>query len=295
MFQSSYMMWTGGVVIAMVIFSLALLRLIGAAEASQKEPSTKQTSHNPERTLDASSVGELRSTADTFLDTAASAREERKFEEAIEAYTAALTRYQAALNKLNPEASKTHTEIEDTIDSTESELEAVRTLHTQRKNLTETLKSAEQSFQVAIGAHTQGDHTLARIRFRQARDSFADATTQIEDADNNLFSSPIEVSVDPDQKLTSTTLRELQTIPEPVATTLADAGVTTGAELESSNEPPWPPAIIETLSDQHTVDDELQTTLTVLSWMDDSDSRVFDTPTAVSQRREQAAYGFNQS
>lgn len=295
MLQSSYAVWIGGIVVGMLVFALALLWLIGAVGAGSRDVSAERASRETAPESDASSLDELRSEAQAFRETAVSAREESRFDEAIDAYGAALARYRAIIDEFDAEATESGEEIREAIDATREELETVRTLDGRRTELRESLETAEQSFQVAIVAYTEGSRTLARIRFRQARDAFGSAVDLIEDFDGDLLSPPVEVRVDPDRELASTVLSELPSVPAPATASLTDAGVETVTELESGDEPPWPPAVVETLVAEAELDDEVATNLTLLSWVDNADTREFDAAEAVSRRREQAAYGFDQS
>ncbi|MDB9249185.1 hypothetical protein PN419_09295 [Halorubrum ezzemoulense] len=295
MLQSSYALWIGGIVVGMLIFALALLWLIGIAGASGEETPAERASRETEHTTDATSIDELRSEAESFRETAVDARANNDFDESIDAYGAAVARYQAILDELDTGAAESREEIEQSFDATREELETVRTLNDHRQELLETLKTAEQSFQVAIVAYTEGSQTLARIRFRQARDSFESALDLVEGSDEDLLSPPVKVSVEPDRTLPSTMLGELPAVPEPATASLADAEVETVTELESSEEPPWPPAVVETLVAEEDLDDEVATTLTLLSWVDGADTHEFGATTTVSQRHEQAVHGFTQS
>ena len=242
----------------------------------------------------ASSVDELRSEAETALEAATTAREDSQFDEAVDAYTKAISHYQSALEGLNADNNETRTEIEESLDSTRDNLEAVRTRQEQRDDLREALKAGECSFQEGIIAYTEGGHTLAKIRFRQARGEFEQAVDLVENTDNDdLLNPPIEVSVQPDSELASTTLGELPPIPEAAVTKLADAGVETISDLESSDESPWPPAVVEPLVAEEIITDDAVAMLTLLSWWEDTDSYEFDTAAAISRRRDQAGHGFN--
>ena len=244
----------------------------------------------------ASLVDELRSEAETALEAATTAREDSQFDEAVDAYTKAISHYQSALEGLNADDNETRTEIEESLDSTRDNLEAVRTRQEQRDDLLEALKAGERSFQEGIVAYTEGGHTLAKIRFRQARGEFEQAVDLVENTDNDdLLNPPIEVSVQPDSELASTTLGELPPIPEVAVTKLADAGVETISDLESSDESPWPPAVVEPLVAEEIITDDAVAMLTLLSWWEDTDSYEFDTAAAISRRRDQAGHGFNQS
>jgi hypothetical protein len=155
------------------------------------------------------------------------------------------------------------------------------------------LKPAERSFQEAIVAVTDGDQTVARIRFRQARDSFEDAFEMVDDSADDLFSPPLEVDIKPDRELPSTTLAELPVIPETAASELADDGIETVEDLDPSNEPPWTPPCVVAMADTAALSEETETILTTLSWWHNADSYEFDSPEAVSRRQQQSDYGFN--
>ncbi|SMO84145.1 beta-alanine-activating enzyme beta-propeller domain-containing protein [Halorubrum cibi] len=261
--------------------------------SSETDPSTTPTEES--ETDGSSKVDELRSEAETALETAVFARANDEFDEAADAYSEALIQYRAALDELDAGATETRAEIEESIDSTRGELATIQTRNEQRDDLREVLRAAERSFQVGIVAYAQASRTLARIRFRQARDSFEEAIDILQDGDDDLLTSSVEVSVQPDRELVSTTLSELPMIPDAETAALTDAGIETLGELESSEEPPWLPAAVETLVTEETTNDGVATTLTLLSWWNDADSYEFDTEEAVSRRREQSEYGFAQS
>jgi len=86
---------------------------------------------------------------------------------------------------------------------------------------------------------------VARIRFRQARDSFKDDHETITDSDEDLFSNPLEVSSQPGRELSSPTLSDLLVISEAAATALSDDGINTVDDLDSKDESPWTPAAVE--------------------------------------------------
>jgi len=178
---------------------------------------------------------------------------------------------------------------------TREKLNAVERQQEQRSDLIEILTTAERSFQVGIVAYTQGSKTLARIRFRQARDAFEGAIDILENSDEDLLTPPVEVNVKPERQLVSTTLSELPQVPETAAAGLANAGVATLDELEPSEESPWLPAVVEALVSEETIDQNVGITLTLLSWSDDTGNYEFDSEAAISRRREQADYGHAQS
>jgi hypothetical protein len=163
------------------------------------------------------------------------------------------------------------------------------------KYIIEDLQPAERSLQEAIVAYIEDDQTLARIRFRQARDTFEDAHETITGSEEDLLIDPIEVSVQPDRELSSLTLSDLQVISEKAASALADAGIETVDELESSTESPWTPPKVAEVADSGAINDEEMTILTLLSWWYDDDSCEFDTAEAIERRQQQADHGFRQT
>ena len=261
------------------------------SETEQPSPATEKTDNDS-----SSSVDKLRSEAETAVETAATARENNNLSGAADAYTEALSGYQDALEEVDAGDTETRAEIEDVLNTIRDDLEAVRTRQEQRDDLFEALKAGERSFQEGIVAYTEGGHTLAKIRFRQARGAFEQAVDLVENTDNDdLLNPPIEVSVQSDSELASTTLGELPPIPEGAVSKLADAGVETIGDLESSDESPWPPAVVEPLVAEEIISDDAVAMLTLLSWWEDTDSYEFDTAAAISRRRDQAGHGFNQS
>jgi hypothetical protein len=306
--DNTELLTAGGVGIAGAVGGTYLLRRKGQeSEQESSDESNAQSSPtaDSETTQSANFIKEsetdgsvdidtLRSEAETAVETAVTARNNTNYAEAVDAYNEALTQYQAALKQLDTGATERRTEIQTAIESLRTDLEAIKTRSEQRDNLIELLNAAEQSFQVAIVAYVQGSQTLARIRFRQARNGFEEASAILEEGDD-LLTPPVEVSVQPDRELASTTLSALPVIPESETEALADAGIETLADLESSEEPPWIPPTVETLANNGMVNAEVVTTLIFLSWWNTTDKYEFDTLSTVSRRRDQADYGFTQS
>jgi hypothetical protein len=236
-----------------------------------------------------------RTTAEAAIETAVTANSNNNYGEAAEAYSEAITEYQAALEALPAGASEQREEIEQAIESTRADLEAVKTQREQQSEVIEALQPAERSVQEAIVAYIANDQTVARIRFRQARDTFEDAHETITESEADLLTDPVTVNVQPDRKPPSTTLSELSVIPEAAATALADAGIETVDNLDGKDESPWRPTAVEELVADDSIDEDVATTLTLLSWWHGDETYTFETAEAVERRQQQADYGFNQS
>jgi tetratricopeptide (TPR) repeat protein len=299
-FLGLFFAWCGIGIVGVYLIQQSNQEFPEESNDESSTPSSSETAQSKTSTAESeadgsSKVNTFRSKARTSVETAVSARENNNFDEAADAYNEAITQYQAAIEELDAGATETRTEIENTIDSIRTDLKTVKARNEQRDTVIEMLNAAEQRFQVAIVAYAQGSQTLARIRFRQARDSFEEAIEILEEGDNNLLTPPVEVSAQPGRELASTALSELPMIPETETVLLAGAGIETLEDLGSSEKPPWPPAAVETLENKETTSDEVVTTLTLLSWWNDTDSYEFDTIPAVSRRRNQADYGLTQS
>ena len=272
--------------------------LANESSSESSNPSGEKPAQSPaptQQSNDSSVVEERRSKAEKKSKTAVTARGNAQFDEATDAYSAALNHYQFALDELEPGDTETRAEIEESIELAREELEAIARRREHREDLIEILNTAERSFQVGIVAYTQTRETLARIRFRQARNGFEDAIDLIKNSDEDLLTPSVEVNVQPDRELASTRLSELPMIPEAAVMVLTDAGIDSLDNLESREEPPWTPAAVETLVAEETVTERVGTILTLLSWWDDTNSYEFDTLAAISRRREQADYGHTRS
>ena len=267
---------------------------IGNALAGRIKTETDNTDSS---TASASEISEQRfqacqSAAETALETAVTAESNGELSDAVDAYSEAISEYQTALDLLDAGDAKKRTEIEQAIESARADLETITTLQKHQTKLIEALQPAERSFQEAVAASIQADQTVARIRFRQARDAFDDARKTIADSKDNLLSKPVEVSVNPGRELSSTILGELPAISE-AAAALADAGIETITDLDSSDESPWTPAAVEELVADDTIEEDIVATLTLLSWWHGDGSYEFDTAEAIEMRHQQADYGFD--
>lgn len=257
-------------------------------------PSGSPTEETTESQSDSTATVEShKATAEAAIERAVSAKSNHNLGAAIEAYTEALTAYQTALESLDNETPIKRTEIEKAIELTVEELATVKTRCDKRGEVIESIQSGEQNLQEAIVAFAEGDQTVARVRFRQARDAFGEAIKAIEQGDIDLLTPPIEVDAQPDQELSSTTLSDLPTIPETAVATLAGAEIETIDDLESSEEPPWTPAAIEWFISDDAISNAVLITLTVLSWWNEDNSHEFDTAEVIARRQKQAVYGYN--
>lgn len=235
-----------------------------------------------------------RNNAEAAIETAETAKANSNFGAAADAYKNAIAYYQTALEELDAEATERREEITEAIATTRADYSTVKNPQERRKKAIEILTPPERSFQEAIVAFGEGDFTVAKIRFRQARDTFEEALETTLQGDTNRFSPPVEVSVEPDRELSSTTFAEIEEIPDSVVAALAKHDIETIDELESGNKPPWTPPAVAEVEQKDLISEEDAMTLTLLSWWH-SGSVEFDSRQDISKRQQQADYGFDQA
>ena len=239
---------------------------------------------------------ELRAEADELTEQANAAREAHEYQRATELYDEAHSLYTAAVEKFNDE--DTITELEATAErvaaerSTTSEFQALYT------DLQDTLERAEGSYQTAIAAHVTGESTVARLRYRQARDKFQTAWEHITDTDITELATSIEVIVSRERELKTTELTSLVDMSPDTIQELAHAGIETIPDLQDS------PAtvdvdenidimIIEELQTDNIVDNTVAQQLTALYFWHDQETYSFEDIESITTRLHQATAGYN--
>jgi predicted negative regulator of RcsB-dependent stress response len=265
-------------------------------ESTQASSSEQAGSGGDESTeSERSAIESLREQADTALDSAETARKRDDFSAARDGYEEAIKMYRTVVYELSAGQSDMRTELEAAIESTCQDLNEVTNLDKAHRAIVETLQQAERSLQEAIVAYVENDQTVARIRFRQARDGFNDAHETIAESETDLLTEPVTVDVQPDRELSSTTIADLPEVTETAAAELTEVGIVTIENLDNSNEPPWTPTAVEELVADGTIDEMVATGLTLLSWWHGDGSYTFETAETVECRQHQADYGFTRT
>ena len=160
--------------------------------------------------------------------------------------------------------------------------------------LATTLQAAERSFKEGIARYAAAEQTVARIRFRQARDAFEEAQQAIDDSDAEVLAQPIEVSFEQEATLPSLAFEELAVLDESTVEALADVDIESISHLDAESGE-MKPAVVSDLEDSDKISSEETALLTILSWWYEGASREFTSKPVISRRYEQADYGFNQS
>jgi hypothetical protein len=285
----------------LIAFGYALLNFVNGSRflsnIKSRENETNITSINPDSNKkldieDEYSIKDYRDAAEDKLEVGKNAESNGDFESASDAYDMSLYFYKLWMSKSKEGKDGHENEVSNKINLLEKRKDNVHKLKRKQEDLLPVLRSGERSFQEAIAAHVQDDQTLAQLRFRQARDTFKQARKTIGNGNDSVFKSQMEVSVQPTLELSSTN-SGLPRLPTSAMTELADTGIETVDDLNSSPEPPWTPAAVEELVADNTIDEDLATSLTLLSWWHGDGSFTFETAEAVARRQKQADYGFN--
>lgn len=230
-------------------------------------------------------------TANELITSAETAREEGDFETAAEHYDNAVDHLEMALQNYDEEGNDKYESLESKLISTQDELEATTRRSEHRSALGEILPQAERTFQEAIVAYTEGDRTLSRIRFRQARDQFENAIETIEASNDTLLEIPIEVTAE--QRLPTTALNAHGQLDDQTVETLSQAGIVTVTDI-THNESTIMPETVASLSESGDIRNKEAAVLMILSWWHAEDFE-FETKSEISRRIEQATRGFKES
>lgn len=277
-------------VIVLSTIGLAILRGYQFWQWITSSDGENETSKNTAIESSEVSAGQLIQNGNDAIEKNKQAVRNSDYDGAIEYLSTAISQYQSAVDLItNPD---TVSDLQTTIDKAKNEKRKIKSIIEDQNEIKDKLKSGEQSFQEGIVAYVNNDKTVSRIRFRQARDNYMDAIELIEDNDEDYLTPPVKVSVDPGREFSTTMINELSTISEAVATILADAGINSIADLNSTDEPPWtPPSVVEAV-DSEGMSKDAGTTLTLLSMWNDADSCEFESLEEISRRQQQAEYGF---
>jgi len=236
---------------------------------------------------------QLQGRASKLLTQADEAEADGQYQQAAEAYEEAINHLEQATVE-GDDDEEIKKELKSEIENITASLESVNAVIEARESVTTTLQAAERSFKEGIARYAAGEQTVARIRFRQARDAFEEAQQTITESDTELLAQAIEVSFEQEAALPSLALKELAVLDDSTIETLAAVDIESLTSLKTDPEKMTPP-VISDLEESDEVSSEEAALLTILSWWYEGTSRKFTSETVISRRYEQADYGFNQS
>jgi tetratricopeptide (TPR) repeat protein len=217
--------------------------------------------------------------AEEALATADAARRSGDYETALDHYRTAGEQYEAARERHSPGDDR-RVEIDESLAATRDSIAATRDHLELVSELVETLTLAEETLQTAVTTHADGQKTVPRLRYRQARDRYEEALETVTDADRDPFAGEPLVITRETESVTAPPNAEV--LPDfGDGRTLAEAGIGSRDEFEAADK-----ETLEELSDLH------QTAAT--AWWTDEVTTTFANRTDVEDRREAARTGFDE-
>lgn len=283
----------GGGVVGAGMYAWRRLRQSGedtdiVATTTDPAPNTTSNSSTEEATGDSDTRQER---ATELVTQATEAEASGQYQQAADAYKEAVSNFEQATAGGNDETTE---ELKAEIEETQASFESVSAVIEARESVTMTIQAAERSFKEAIARYRAGNRTVARIRFRQARDAFAEAQQAIADDDTEVLAHPIEISFEEEATLPSMALENLTVLEESTVETLSTVDIKSVDDLEADTSELTPPVVTD-LQQSDEINDEEAPLLTILSWWYEGNSREFASEESISRRYDQADYGFDHS
>lgn len=213
-------------------------------------------------------------------------------DDSIDDLSEALRYYRAAADKIDDPDREA--EIETTVATLRENRNKLKAQLESQTTLNEALQAGEESFQEAIRAYVTDEKTLSRIRFRQARDRFEEASNTVKESDTELLSTPVTVAVTADRELPARNISDLRGFDSETAATLESEDITTVSDLTENEAEAVVTDEIAELSADNALSESVITRLTMLSWLHTQDTFDFCTREDISRRYKQAKRGFSE-
>jgi len=242
---------------------------------------------------DTQTVEELYTEAESLIEAAETAEENEAFEEAVDNYTTA-KRILEQIDGMGDNLTEKYDALADDVSTVEQRLTDVTEKYKKQLTVSEALKEAERSFQEGIAGYLNEDHTLSRVRFRQARNGFEEVIDLIENNSEALLNQSVTVTPNPQQQLPTSNLKEFSQLTDETIERLEVGNAATVDDI-SIIDGSIRPGAIESISNSEGVREKEITALTMLSWWDDEESVEFETVADIDRRLEQAKLGFEKS
>jgi len=261
--------------------------------------STSNTTSEPDQNqvgTEQMNVLELRNSADEFLIEAESLRNDGKPDEAIELFQRAIEQYDTAVERCSD--GGIIEELNDELEEIEQKQHKIKSLSETLPEVQEALELAEGSLQTAIAAHVSDEATIARIRYRQARDQYQAAIEQIEATDVALLAEPIEISVNRERSVESQSLDNIFELTADEEKNLHETGLSTISDLQSEEvivdvNDKIKISRIQKLQTSSSITDKLAHQLTALHFSYDDEKYEFTSKDDIELRLQQAVNGYN--
>jgi predicted negative regulator of RcsB-dependent stress response len=257
-----------------------------------KSDTTTGSTQNQSDTKQTGIMG-LRNKADELLIEADSLKNDRRFAEANDLYQDATERYRSAIEQCEDE--DVIRELSDELEIVEQKRDIVKQILEILPEIQEALELGESSLQTAIAAHVNEESTIARIRYRQARDQYQIALEQIEETDIDLFTDPIEIAVNRERSVES---RSISDIFELTANEADKIQFETISDIQREKEPIEVDDDIilpraQKLLEDNLINRELAYQLTALYFLYEENTFQFTSEKQIESRLQQAISGYN--
>jgi len=174
-------------------------------------------------------------------------------------------------------------DIRDDLEAAKAALLSVDSARQALDNVRELLAAAEADIENAIVAFVSDQRTVARVRFRQARDRYEQAVDLLDDEGIEQLELSVEVSTDEALNEVDTFDRILGVDAETIET-LRNAGYDMPTDLQGLS--------IDELARTADVGEETAARLKVASWHTQSNQRLFASADDVTARLEAATLGY---
>lgn len=228
-----------------------------------------------------------------IIETADTAKNNCEFKHAEEQYREALE-YLEQAKEICDSSTDDHQNVVEEIEYVRKNIELTSDLTGKRPKLTETLIKAERSFQEGVAGYVDDDQTVAKIRFRQARDEFENARQIIDNSDDFLLNQPVDVTAEPQLSPPVNTIAKFTRITDATVEMLSSMSIEAIEDLQV-DDGGLQSSVIETFESRGAVTEEESTLLTILSWWDEGGSTEFGTANKIDCRFERSKYGFEKS
>ncbi len=245
------------------------------------------------------SLEKIRTEADEAATDAEKARSAGNLKKAINKYSDAIELYKTALNASSP---SDRADIEKDIERIQTVLGDVKTHQETRSAIQDAVQAGEKSFQTAVIAYVNGQQTVSKLRYRQARDQFETAVERIESTNVDVFKNPIEISVEPEGELPSGQIDEIPNIPDEIIEIISETEIDSISDLRhrsakvfegDSRNAEMVPTIHGLLGTEE-IDKKAAFRLKAIAWMG-GETTTFTDRTDIEQRHQQAIAGFKMS
>lgn len=229
-------------------------------------------------------------------DAADSARRDGSFVDAINRYETAITGYRTVLERL-PVADDRRETIEETVVDLQNARQQITEQQERRDTLQSHLSAAENRFQTAVRAHLNQQQTVAKIRYREARNHFETAL-EATATDLPVFVTPIEVVPDASDLAVTGSLVEFSALPTAPTTTLQQNGISSVTDLQArtvdpttDSEDSGPDRPLSEHLDSMDIEQSHTPVLLALAWQH-TGTVTFTSRNDIQQRLRQAATGY---